>query len=238
MAEILDLGRGTRNPERPSVEAASVLPVSAAEQALALVRLRAQRRAAWISELKSRVTHEGPVGAYTLALQGGDTPEDEASWYAGTASLTPINEQVGALQAELFDGESSPVAVLGATLGLSALELAVVVTAWAHALDPNLGEVFAHLQHAAHRRYPSASLVSRLFGHGRAQAVSPSGGLLTWRIIIESEAARGEVQPLSLDPVIVAWLGGETVLDASLVGAVRELPQQPPLPSWKLDEAT
>lgn len=235
MAEILDMSELSRAPSG-ATSAAPELPADPAEQVLALVRLRAKRRAAWLGALRERCGAAASAGAYTLALSGEDAPLAEAEWFAATPGLAHVNAEIAALQERLAE-PASPVSQLIELLSLEPSERGLVLTCWAHALDPDLGDVFAHLQHGAHRRYPTASLVARLFGQGRAQLWRASSPAAVWHVVQARESSPGEAAPLELDPVIAAWLGGRVVPDPCFVGVVRNVQAPSELPSWRVDEA-
>jgi hypothetical protein len=205
--------------------------------ALAAVRLRARRRAAWLGHLWSQREGGGPM-AVTHAeaadlLDDADAPDAEAAWCAD--ALDPsFDDALAHLDAALADDER--LALLARVFGLDRAEQDLVVACLAADADPALGRLFAYLQDHAGRPFVTEPLVARLFGHGRAWAGPPDSAVRRWRIVEGVEIGPGEPAALVLDPTIGAWLRSEAVLDPALDGVARLVRPHPPLERWPVEE--
>jgi hypothetical protein len=186
-----------------------------------LVGLRARRRLAWEHARGSR--------------RGGEL-EGERRFYAEQVELAPLGERIDELERELVDA-IPPLGQLAGVLRLSEPEFDLLLTCIAAAFEPSLAELFARLNGASERGYPTAELAARLFGWGRRCLWFSGRPLATWGIVHAIELGPGSPAPLVLDPQVCAWLQGRLELDAELVGVATLGAGVTPLPSWPLDRA-
>ena len=204
------------------------------------VRLRARRRAAWLANLASTENEEAGTSAIAnlkAALDGQDTPAAEAAWRASAEEIQPLNLEIAQVEEALAGECGVPLQHLADLFRLSQAELELLQTCVAVAIEPDLGSVFAYLHHNPAHNYATAELVARLFGHGRRLAWSESCPLAVWGLIIGGDAPAGEPVPLSVDPVIIAWLQGELRIDPTLLGVVQLCEQRTPLDNWPVEQA-
>jgi MoxR-like ATPase len=115
---------------------------------------------------------------------------------------------------------------------LSEPETALLETCLALALDPSLGAAFGHLQQSPARGYVTEPLAARLFGHGRRLMCEAGCPLTGWGLVAAGEAPAGEPVPLTVDPIVIAWLQGELRMDPELMGLGQVVEPRPPLASW------
>src|SRR5215471_14282821 len=83
----------------PAAEAVTqrVSSASVLELILLRVRVRAQRRAAWLTHLRNNLEEGTPIAwdaNLAACLDGRDTPEAEAAWYERTEVVQPLNEDL------------------------------------------------------------------------------------------------------------------------------------------------
>ncbi len=213
--------------------------VSVLELVLMRLRLRAQRRAAWLVKLWGRSSIDSVnsfEGHLQACLDDRDTPEAEALWYQQAEQIQPLNEKLQQIERSLANDAGSRLQQLGQMFRLSERELDLLQTCLALAIDPTLGPVYAHLQLHPARAYATETLAARLFGYGYKSLWQPGSPLAVWQLVQTLEATPGEPEPLTIDPVVMDWLQGELRLDAVLVGRVHSVPQQPPLESWPVED--
>src|SRR5918999_901690 len=224
----------------PAAEAVTqpVSSASVAELILLRVRLRAQRRAAWLTQLGNN-TEEGTqiVSDANLAacLDGRDTPEAEAAWYQRAEVVQPLNEELERVEWALAGESGARLQQLYSLFRLSEPEMDLLQTCLAPAIDPSLGMVYAYLQQHPARSYATEALAARLFGYGRRSLWHPGCPLASWGLVSAGEAAPGEPAPLAVDPLIIDWLQGELRMDPALVGPVQIVKPRESLESWPVE---
>ena len=135
----------------PAAEAVTE-PMSSAsvlELILLQVRLRAQRRAAWLTQLGDN-TEEGTQialdASLAACLDGRDTPEVEAAWYERAEVVQPLNEELDRVERALAGSPGARLQQLCNLFRLSEPEMDLLQTCLAPAMDPSLGIVYAYLQ--------------------------------------------------------------------------------------------
>src|ERR671914_974564 len=224
----------------PTAEAVTE-PVSSAsvlELILLRVRLRAQRRAAWLTQLGNN-TEEGTQivldANLAACLDGRDTPETEAAWYQRAEVVQPLNEELEQVEWALAGESGARLQQLHSLFRLSEPEMDLLQTCLAPAIDPSLGMVYAYLQQHPARSYATEALAARLFGYGRRSMWHAGGPLTAWRLVSAGEAAPGEPAPLAVDPFIIDWLQGGLRMDPVLVGPVQIVEPREPLESWPVE---
>jgi len=228
-------------PTIPNSEASErdLTGVSAVELVLLRVRLRAQRRVAWLGQLWGQGginainSFEGHLQA---CLDDRDAPVAEAHWYQSAETVQPLNESLGRVEQALAGEPEGNLRRLGEMFRLSQPELDLMQTCLAIAIDPTLGLVYGYLQQQANRPYATEALAARLFSYGHRSLWSPGSSLAVWKLVRAGETAPGEPAPLTIDPVVIDWLQGELRLDADLVGKVHTVPPHSPLDSWPVAE--
>jgi len=115
----------------------------------------------------------------------------------------------------------------------------ILVTTVSALVEPALADEFEALAAAGlpARRYVTAPLVARLFGHEPALVWREAGAGSLWGLARAEAVAPGEPPALSADPLIPAWLCGDFRIDRSLAGLVRtESPRGTPA-SWPIAAA-
>jgi ATPase family associated with various cellular activities (AAA) len=216
-------------------------PVSSAsvlELILLRVRLRAQRRAAWLTHLGNkpeegtRIALDANPAAH---LDGRDTPEAEAAWYQRAEVVQVLNEELERVEQALAGESGTRLQQLHSLFRLSEPEMDLLQTCLAPAIDPGLGMAYAYLQQYPARSYATEALAGRLFGYGRRSMVHAGGPLAAWGLVSAGEAASGEPAPLAADPFIIDWLQGELRMDPALVGLMQIVEPRKPLESWPVE---
>ncbi len=157
--------------------------------------------------------------AASLASPSADEARQvaEAGARALSAALARPHESTG------------PLASLCRLLGLTPLELQVVVLCMAPEIDLKYQLVYGVLHDDLGRRAATLGLVGALLGEPRAirGALAASGGLQRWRLLESGAILPSGDEPLRLDPSVVAWLMGDpTALldDSKLRGTIRRRP--------------
>lgn len=209
------------------------------ELILMRVRVRSQRRAAWLAQLWGHLDGDSVhawEGHLQACLDERDTPEAEASWYQHAETVQPLNAKLHQVEQALAGKAGESLHRLRTMFRLSEPELDLLQACLAIALDPSLGTVYGYLQQHSARAYVTETLVARLFGYGYQSLWSPSCPLAVWHLVRAGEAVPGEPLPLTIDPVATAWLQGELRLDSDLVGRVHTVQPHPSLASWSVTE--
>jgi hypothetical protein len=213
--------------------------VSVVELVLMRVRVRSQRRAAWLSQLWGHLGSDSVnsfEGYLQACLDDRDTPVAEANWYQSADLVQPLNERLHRIEQVLAGEAGESLRRLGTMFRLSEPELDLLQTCLAIAIDPTLGTVYGHLQQHTNRPYVTEALAARLFGYGHRSLWSPGCPLAVWELVRAGESAPGEPAYLTIDPVVIDWLQGELRSDVDLVGRVHTVPPRPPLDSWPVAE--
>src|SRR5918992_3096161 len=224
----------------PAAEAVTqpVSSASVAELILLRVRLRAQRRAAWLTQLGNNTeerTQTALDANLAACLDGRDTPEAEAAWYQRAEVVQSLNEELERVEQALAGESGARLQQLHSLFRLSEPEMDLLQTCLAPAIDPSLGIAYAYLQQHPARSYATEALAGRLFGYGRRSMWHAGGPLTAWRLVSAGEAAPGEPAPLAVDPFIIDWLQGELRMDPALVGRAQIVEPHKPLESWPVE---
>jgi AAA+ superfamily predicted ATPase len=210
------------------------------ELILTRVRLRAQRRATWLTHLGNN-----PDAGTTIpldpnlaaCLDGRDTPEAEADWYARADAVQPLNSAIAQVEQALAGEAGARLHELQALFRLGDPEMDLLHACLAPAIDPAIGVAYAYLQQHPGRCYPTDSLAARLLGHGRRALWHAGGALAAWGLVAPGAVAPGEPAPLAVDPLVAGWLQGTPRLDAVLVGPVQMVVPREPLACWPVAAA-
>ena len=224
----------------PAAEAVTE-PVSSAsvlELMLLRVRLRAQRRTAWLAHLEDSAKAEAQLVLdpnLTACLDDRDRPEAEAAWYERAEVVQLLNEELDWVERALAGESGARLQQLHSLFRLSEPEMDLLQTGLAPAIDPSLGMVYAYLQQHPARSYATEALAARLFGYGRRSMWHAGGALAAWGLVSAGEAAPGEPAPLTVDPLIIDWLQGELRMDPALVGPMQIVEPREPLESWPVE---
>lgn len=228
--------------EAPSL-AESAEPKSAPtlERVVQRVRLRAQRRTAWLRKLWAEEGEPGGKLAVTHAeidthLADRDDPRAEAQCYARDPNIAELNRVLARIEAEIAADQNSRLAELRRIFGLSDADSDLFQACLALALDPSLGRIYAYLQDHAGRGYVTDELAARLFGHGRGGLWNAASPLARWTLVQERETAPGEPPLLACDPLLRDWVQGHPVIDTGLIGAATLQPPLDPLSGWPVAE--
>ncbi len=222
-----------------AVDKATARPSSASVLDLVLMRLRlrARRRAAWLTHLWNGAgTPQSAMDADLEAcLDDRDTPELEAAWYGSSEAVQPLNEALTQVELALSGDPGVRLRQLGSLFRLSEPELDLLQACLANTIDPALATVYGYLQRSPARSYATEALAARLFGHGRRSVWNPGGPLALWKLVVAGEAPPGEASPLTVDPLVIEWLHGELRMDSALVGSLRVVEPKKPLASWPVE---
>ena len=212
---------------------------SVLELVLMRVRLRAQRRTAWLSELwgdYSSDTNHLENSYLQACLEDRDTAKAEAAWYQEAEQIQPINQKLQRIERSLTSKAGSRLQQLRQMFRLSERELDLLQTCLALALSPTLGAVYAHLQLNSARSYATETLAAQLFGYEYRSLWQPSSPLAVWKLVQVTESASGEPEPLEIAPMVIDWLQGELRVDEVLIERVHSVPLLSPLASWPVEE--
>ncbi len=224
--------------------AAAVRPAQHLESAPVLelvlmrVRLRARRRAAWLAHLQGGPAEHPDVPArasLAASLDGRDAPDAEAAWCGQAHVAQPLNEELERVERALAGDPGARLGELQRMFRLSEPEMDLLQTCLALALDPGLAAAFGHLQQSPARAYVTEPLAARLFGHGRRLLCEAGCPLTGWGLITTGEAPAAEPVPLTIDPIVIAWLQGDLRMDPQLMGLCHIIEPQAPLPSWPVE---
>ncbi|MGH6904176.1 MAG: hypothetical protein ACREIR_15690, partial [Geminicoccaceae bacterium] len=208
------------------------------ELVLMRVRLRARRRAAWLAHLQGEPAEHPDVPAsasLAASLDGRDAPDVEAAWCGQAHVAQPLNEELERVERALAGDRGARLGELQRMFRLSEPELDLLETCLALALDPGLAAAFGHLQQNPARGYVTEPLAARLFGHGRRSMCEAGCPLTGWGLVTTGEAPAGEPIPLSVDPIVIAWLQGELRMDPQLMGLGQVVEPRPPLSGWPVE---
>lgn len=228
---------GTSAGPDQQLEGASVLSLFVLR-----VRLRSQRRVAWLNylwgesgdhETRSQQSFESYL---QVCLDDRDRPTDEARWYQTEETVQVLNERIQRVERSLAGPAGDKMQRLAEMFLLTEPELDVLQCCVAISVDPTLAPVYGYLQQHSERTYTTNALVARLFDYGHRSLWSPSSALAIWGLVSAGEAAIGEPLPLAVDAIIVDWFQGELHLDADLVESVKTVKVHPPLASWPVAE--
>ena len=237
--DVIKVGEGEETAGL-SGEAPNLSQATSLELSLMRVRLRASRRAAWLAHLFKNPPPDAFASfdaAVQASLDDRDTPEAEAAWLDSAEQVRPLNERLRDVEQALEGEAGAGLQRLAEMFCLSEPEVDLLQTCLAIEMDPTLAVAFGYLQHHPHRSYATEALAARLFGYGRRSLWSPGLPLAGWGLITASEAAAGDLPPLAVDPVVVAWLHGDLRVDAALIGLVGVVEPQSQLESWPVDDA-
>src|SRR5882724_5425203 len=138
-------------PIDPAAEAVTqrVSSASVLELVLMRVRLRAQRRAAWLTHLGNNAEEGMQIALdanLAVCLDGRDTPEAEAAWYERAEVVQTLNEELEQVEQALADESGAQLQQLHSLFRLSEPEMDLLQTCVAPVVDPTLGMVYAYLQ--------------------------------------------------------------------------------------------
>lgn len=227
--EVQASGTGTASTDDPDGQALDL--------ALRRVRAYARRRVAWLRHVWDEEQVEPVSGLVThveidTLLLDRDAPEREAAWCASDPAARRLTAEIEALGRDREADTVSRLARLRRTFRLGRHDADVLDLLLAVELEPAMARVCAYLQDDATLRYPSASLASRLFCHGRTLR-GPGADLLRWGLVTEHPQRAGEPPALVLDPEIVSWLAGGVRRQAA---PAHEEARPVPLPSWPVAE--
>ncbi|MEM9088861.1 MAG: AAA family ATPase [Cyanobacteria bacterium P01_F01_bin.53] len=219
-------------PNQP-LETASVLSLIVLR-----VRLRSQRRIAWLNHLWGAPGHHETRSQHSfesylqVCLDDRDRPVDEAQWYQTEETVQILNERIQRVERSLAGPAGEKLRRLAEMFLLTEPELDVLQCCVAVAMDPTLAPVCGYLQQHSARTYATNALVARLFDYGHRSLWSPSSALAIWGLVSAGDAALGEPVPLAVDAIVVDWFQGELHLDADLIESVKTVKVHPPLASW------
>jgi hypothetical protein len=202
------------------------------------VRLRAHRRAAWLTYLWNGAASHVPATLDTnleACLDDRDTAEMEAAWYKNTEAVQPLTKALIEVEAALSGNVGAPLHQLGSLFGLSEPEMDLLLACMAPAVDPKFGLVYGYLQRNPARSYATEPLAARLFGYGHRSLWNPGGPLALWKLVVANETLPGEPCPLTVDPLVIDWLHGEWHMDSALVGLLQVVEPRTPLESWPVE---
>jgi adenylate kinase family enzyme len=227
-------------PIDPAAEAVTqrVSSASVLELVLMRVRLRAQRRAAWLTHLGNNAEEGMQIALdanLAVCLDGRDTPEAEAAWYERAEVVQTLNEELEQVEQALADESGAQLQQLHSLFRLSEPEMDLLQTCVAPVVDPTLGMVYAYLQQHPARCYATEALTARLFAYGRRSLWHAGGPLAAWGLVSASEGSPGEPAALTVDPLIINWLQGELRMDPTLIGPMKIVEPREPLASWPVE---
>src|SRR5262245_2336156 len=156
----------------PAAEAVTepVTSASVLELILLRVRLRAQRRAAWLTYLGNNAEAGTPIALdanLAACLDGRDRQQAEAAWYERAEVVQPLNEELDRVERALAGESGARVQQLCSLFRLSEPEVDLLQACLGPAIDPSLGMVYAYLQQHPARCYATEALAARLFSYGR-----------------------------------------------------------------------
>lgn len=204
------------------------------------VRWRARRRAAWLAQLRKgegfadRTPVENDLEA---CLDDRDTPEREAAWYEKSEGLGPLNTAIAEVERELASDAGAPLTQLGDLFCLRQTEMDLLKVCLAAELDSALARAFGYLQGHPSRSFATGPLAARLFGRSLHSLWNPSEALGIWKFVISGQASPGEPVPLSVDPLVIDWLLGESGIDPTLMGLVSLVQPKAPPAGWPVEAA-
>jgi hypothetical protein len=155
-------------------------------------------------------SHREAVGDYPLTR----THESIERLLAGRRRGTPreVDTTATALKAALeAAGAEQPLAALWRRLGLTDLELHVLLLVLAPEIDGVYQLAYGVLNDDMSRRTPSLALVCQLVGSPGSvrDQLSDSAALTRWRLLDQGETWPHADEPLHVDPAVVNWLLGD-----------------------------
>jgi hypothetical protein len=173
---------------------------------------------AWLDAVMLRYRWEHPpVGGDLPGLARGPGSVEfviasDASALASDDEAVRAEEEALSLLIDALENEGAtdPLSTLYAELGLTVLEVQVVLLCLAPELDPRYQTVLGVLNDDLTRRAVTLGLACALLGDpiGVRDALARSRGLTTWRLLEHGSLPYAD-EPLRLDAPLVAWLLGD-----------------------------
>ncbi|MCX4247469.1 ATP-binding protein [Paraliomyxa miuraensis] len=202
------------------------------ELVLERVRLRLERRVAWLGHLGE---HRGVREPTSLELPSFDSPYEEAMWLEHAQELRAASARLEAVEHALERFPESRFAILGTRFGLGSPELDLLQLLFAVEIEPRLGRVLGAL-HPSGRAIPTAGIATRLFGYGHENLLANDSALYEWELVHVGEPVAGEQPPLACNAYVRDWLRGVDRMDAQLSHWLRPIATHPPLRHWPVAE--
>ena len=233
------------NADSP-LQATETIPAAKAgdpalERLLYRVRLRAERRVAWLRKLWNE--EEAPGGALGIThgevdtyLRDKDAPAAEAQWIGSDPAAKELTAELSRLETEMDQDRESCLSRLQQIFSLSDEETDALHACLGSLLDPALRRVYGYLQDRADRCYATEELIGRLFGYGRKSIIPAGSPLIAWRLIAVQKASAGEPRVLECDRAVGHWLSGRTEIETRLRRVARIVPPLSPLENWPVSE--
>jgi hypothetical protein len=204
------------------------------------VRTAASIRVQWLRKIW---TEAGAITSYNLQhteidgyLNNIDDPEREAEWRASDESIRPLIQRLNEIGDKLARDRHSRLHKLLQVLRVEDVEVDVLHTCLAFAMDANLGRIFAFLHDHKARNYASIEMISRLFGPLYSSIILPMPTLLRWKLVEVVDMGRNEPAFVQCDPFVRDWILGSTELDYHIRTMASVQPRFPALPHWPLNE--
>lgn len=202
------------------------------------VRLVICRRIAWLSHLmraQAGSERTDVNAAWLLSLNDEDSPEAFAQWCRSADLPRGTIEELGQVEDALANEPGVRLTTLANLFRLTQPETDLLQLCVAFVIDPGLSGALARLHPHAMHGCANEALAARLFGYGRRSLLLPGSPLTAWALVSTAEAPAAEVQPLTVDPQVLAWLQGELGTDRELLGTMRQVQPKEPLADWPVD---
>lgn len=205
------------------------------------IRLLSRRRIAWLRKVwaENIENRNGEFNSHSEVdgyLFDRDIPSLEKAWYEQDTAMQDITFSLNETEQSLLDDTSSRINILARIFGLNRLEMDILQTCLAIAIEPNLGRVFAYMQDHSGRGYVTESLIARLFGYGNCIVLPADSPLKIWSLIKETVSHQGEPARLECDTFIKNWILGMDGIDESLISFTVVQSVKEPLSNWPVQK--
>lgn len=214
-------------------------PKELSQLLLKKVKLLAQMRVAWLRNIWALAT-ENLNGDFTIHneidgyLSDRDLPHLEAEWYKSNATMQETGFLLAQVEDDILEIENSRLAKLATIFDLNQLEIDIIQLCFCHAIEPDLGRIFAYLHDNSSKNYVTEHLVSRLFRHGSKDILKSGSPIKQWALIKEIPCPNAGQPKWEIDPFIKNWLLGINDIDEVISNFVKYQTTQKPLPNWPI----
>ncbi|HMG91017.1 MAG TPA: ATP-binding protein [Chryseolinea sp.] len=204
------------------------------------VRTAASIRVQWLRKIWSEAGAATSGNLQQTEIDGYlsdiDDAEGELNWRTNDESVRPLIGRLFEIQDILSKDKHSKLFWLTKVFRLDDVEVDILQTCLAFAMETNLGRVFAFLQDHRGRNYVSMEMIARLFGPLHASTILPMPMLTRWRLIEVIDMGRNEPALLQCDAFVRDWLSGVSGLDHHLKAVACIQQRFAPLEHWPLNE--
>lgn len=204
------------------------------------VRTAASIRVQWLRKVWSEAGAVTSGNVQQTEIDGYlsdiDDADRELEWRTNDEAIHSLIIKLSEIEERLSEDKHSKLFWLKKVFRLDGVEVDILQTCLAFALDANLGRVFAFLHDHKARNYVSMAMIARLFGPVHSSNVLPMTMLTRWKLIEVVDMGRNEPALLQCDAFVRDWLSGLPGLDYHLKGIASLQQRFAPLDHWPLND--